>query len=523
MQTVRSSAPGSARWTRRKPTASAVAWRGGEIVAVGSDAEIKRFVGPGTHVVDGRSLAVVPGLVDSHIHPFWGTIQTRGVDLRSALTIDEVRARLAGERARCGPDQWVLGHSVGYEPFHGSGIRADAIAEAIGEGPALVSFFDGHTALASPAALALAGVSGAREFDEYAEVVIDPDGRPTGALLEAGAMDLVRRVVPRWTEAETLDAFAQTLRAFNRGRAHRRTCDARRSLAAGRVPDARGARRAHGPPADADAPAAVDHRRGGRGAARAGRRARAAVARRHGEVLSRRRARVRYRMAGGRGPRRRERGRRSGPTWGAMPSSSRRFTAAGFSAITHAVGDGAVRGALDAYEAAGPPRRGKHRVEHIETLTDADLPRFAALDVAASMQPLHMEGMDDPDTPSPWAEGLSEGRLERGFRTRDLVDAGALLPLGSDWMVADYDPRVGMAWARLRRAPGRPDHVPFLPEQALVRGARRCAGTRRRRPRWRATRRCTGGYGSDCAPTSPRWPPIRARSLRTSCRSCRSS
>ena len=199
-----------------RPAASAVAWRDGEIVAVGSDAEIKEFVGPRTHVVDGRSMAVVPGLVDSHIHPFWGTIQTRGVDLRSALTLDEVRARLAGERARCGPDQWVLGHSVGYEPFHDSGIRADAIAEAIGEGPALVSFFDGHTALASPAALELAGVAGARAFDEYAEVVVDPDGRPTGALLEAGAMTLVRRVVPRWTEAETLDAFAATLRAFNR-------------------------------------------------------------------------------------------------------------------------------------------------------------------------------------------------------------------------------------------------------------------------------------------------------------------
>ena len=144
-----------------------------------------------------------------------------------------------------------------------------------------------------------------------------------------------------------------------------------------------------------------------------------------------------------------------------------RFTRAGFSAITHAVGDGAVRGALDAYEAAGPPVRGKHRIEHIETLTDPDLPRFRALDVAASMQPLHMEGLDDPTTPSSWVDGLSPGRYERGFRTRDLADSGAILPLGSDWMVADFDPRVGLAWARLRRLPGVPERVPYLPEQAL--------------------------------------------------------
>jgi hypothetical protein len=132
------------------------------------------------------------------------------------------------------------------------------------------------------------------------------------------------------------------------------------------------------------------------------------------------------------------------------------------------VGDGAVRGALDTYETAGPPRRGKHRIEHIETLTDDDLPRFASLDVAASMQPLHMEGLDDPTTPSFWVDGLSPGRYERGFRTADLVASGATVPLGSDWMVADFDPRVGMAWAQLRRKPGRTERVPYLPEQALT-------------------------------------------------------
>jgi predicted amidohydrolase YtcJ len=145
----------------------------------------------------------------------------------------------------------------------------------------------------------------------------------------------------------------------------------------------------------------------------------------------------------------------------------RRFTVAGFSCITHAVGDGAVRGALDAYEAAGPPRRGRHRIEHIETLVDSDLPRFAKLGVAAGMQPLHMEGLDETDTPSAWLDGLSEGRAERGFRARDLADSGAVVALGSDWSVADYDPRVGMAWAMLRRRPGAPSHVPYLPEQAL--------------------------------------------------------
>jgi predicted amidohydrolase YtcJ len=449
-----------------RPAATAVAWRGGRILAVGDDAAVREHVGPSTEVLDGAGLTVTPGLVDTHIHPFHGTITTRGVDLRSARTLDEVRERLAAERARCEPGQWVLGHSVRYEPFHASGIRADAIADVTGEAPALLNFFDGHTALATEPALAVAGVTGAREFAEYAEVVCDADGRPTGALLENGAMTLVREVVPAWTEAERLDAYAKTLRALNAVGLTgaqvmigdpalletARTLEERGDLpvrllipmhmepgvteeevqAALALPDERGARWRSGTAKffldgvlDSGTAWLVDPGPGGVNA---------------------------------------------DPFWPDVEryrALVRRFTVAGFSCITHAVGDGAVRGALDAYEAAGPPRRGRHRIEHIETLVDSDLPRFAKLGVAAGMQPLHMEGLDETDTPSAWLDGLSEGRAERGFRTRDLADSGAVVALGSDWSVADYDPRVGMAWAMLRRRPGAPDHVPYLPAQAL--------------------------------------------------------
>ena len=134
----------------------------------------------------------------------------------------------------------------------------------------------------------------------------------------------------------------------------------------------------------------------------------------------------------------------------------RRFTAAGFSAITHAVGDGAVRGALDAYEAAGPPARGMHRVEHIETLADADLPRFAALGVAASMQPLHMEGLDDPGTPSAWrrraVRGALRARVPLGRPRR--VGRGARARLGLDGRRLRPARRHGLGAAAARRRAG---------------------------------------------------------------------
>jgi predicted amidohydrolase YtcJ len=355
---------------------------------------------------------------------------------------------------------------VRYEPFHESGIRADVIAEAIGESPAILGFYDGHTALATAPALALAGVDGPRQFTEFAEVVCDPDGRPTGALLENGAMDLVRAAVPAWTEAERLDAFAATFRAFNAAGltgvqamlGDPALLDACRELEARGELTARLLVPMHLDPGVDEATieamlAHVDVR---------GRLWRTGTAKFFLDgVLD---SGTAWLVDPGPG------GVNAAPFW---PDLDRyrdlvdRFTAAGFSCITHAVGDGAVRGALDAYEAAGPPARGMHRIEHIETLVDSDLPRFAGLGVAAGMQPLHMEGLDEPDVPSSWVDGLSEGRYERGFRAGDLAASGAVVALGSDWMVADFDPRVGMAWAMLRRKPGAPDHVPYLPGQAL--------------------------------------------------------
>ena len=445
-----------------RPRASALAWRDGVLVAVGDDAEVRESVGPRTRVIDGHGMAVVPGLTDSHIHPFWGTRVTRGVDLRSAATLDEVRARLAADPSK----GWVLAHSARYEAFHGSGLRADAIAEAVGHRPAVIYFFDGHTALASHTALALAEITGAREFDESAEIVVDADGRPTGALLENAAMNLVNAVVPKWTEAQRLDAFASTLRALNRvglTGAHvmvgtPELLDDVRALEQRGELTLRMVVPMHQEPAIADEE--VERR--------------LALAGEHGRLW--RAGTAKFFLDGvlesgtawllEPGPE----GENAHPFWPSVARYAelvRRFTAAGFSAITHAVGDGAVRGALDAYEAAGPPARGMHRVEHIETLADADLSRFAALGVAASMQPLHMEGLDDPGAPSAWRRGLSAGRYERGFRTGEIAASGAVLALGSDWMVADYDPRVGMAWARLRRTPGQRDRTPYLPAQAL--------------------------------------------------------
>ena len=195
------------------PRASALVARGGRLVYVGGDAGAREHAPAGAEHVDGRGCTVVPGLVDAHLHPLDGTDHTPGADLSGCRTLDAVTGALRAERDRAS-EGWILGHGLDYGVF-GDGIHHAALAEVLAGAPAFLRFYDVHTALASPAALAVAGVTGARTFDEGAEIVCDAAGRPTGELREAAAIGIVESALPGRTREERLVAYARTLRAFN--------------------------------------------------------------------------------------------------------------------------------------------------------------------------------------------------------------------------------------------------------------------------------------------------------------------
>jgi predicted amidohydrolase YtcJ len=448
----------------RRPQAEAVAVRAGTIVAVGSQAEVREHCDARTEILDGHGrLAIVPGLVDAHIHPLHAE-QTRGADLTRCTTLSEVQFELSHERREIGGDGWVVGWGLEYNVFAEQPISSEAIADAVGGAPALVTFFDLHTAVATPRALELAGVTGPASFTEGAEVVVR-DGRPTGELREDAAIDLVRRLLPRLSEQERYARIAELQRRL-----------AAVGLTGLHVMD--------GNPSTFDLLRELEA---------------------NGDLLLRAVVPFWIKPETSFGemeewlPLRDERGGLwrggvakffidgvidTGTGWlyepdtlgdGTEPfwpdpdryaKAVRLFAAAGFQCATHATGDYGVRAALDAYRDAGAAPGVTHRVEHIETLQDSDLPRFASEDVAASLQPLHMQWRlaDHSDS---WALRLGPERCARAWRAADLLRSGAVVPLGSDWPVAGYDPRVGLAWARLRRTPGEPGAHVFEPEQAL--------------------------------------------------------
>ena len=322
---------------------------------------------------------------------------------------------------------------------------------------------DFHTALATPRALELAGVDGPRTFTEHAEVVC-VDGVPTGELREGAAMDLVRSAMPEVTAEERYRLCATQLRRFAAvgiTGAHAmdgdlETLDLLREL------EGRGDLVTRlitpfwiTPEMTADDWEAFAPHRDERGA-----RWRAGNAKFFIDGVIDSGTGWLYEPD--------SEGDGLAPFWpdpGHYRDAVRFFAERGYRCATHATGDRGVREALDAYRAAGAAPGVRHRIEHIETLMPQDLPRFAAEGVVASMQAQHMAWLE-PDRSDNWSRRLGAERCDRAFPIRSLRESGAAIALGSDWPVARFDPREGLAAARLRRPPGLRDRAPY-DDQAL--------------------------------------------------------
>src|SRR6185312_12395298 len=142
--------------------ATAVAVRDGFVVAVGDDTDVHEFVGAATRVVDLGAATLTPGLIDGHIHPVHGLGMTAGADLTAVTSLPELVTAL---RAAPVDDGWVRGWGLDPNSFGDQPITNAPLVEALGtDVPAYVIIFDAHSALASPAALHRAGITGPREF-----------------------------------------------------------------------------------------------------------------------------------------------------------------------------------------------------------------------------------------------------------------------------------------------------------------------------------------------------------------------
>ncbi|WP_274916018.1 amidohydrolase [Streptomyces sp. WZ-12] len=453
-----------------RPRAGAVALKDGRIAAVGDAADVRHWRGAATEVIDLAGATLVPGLTDGHSHPLWGVEMATGLDLTAVRDLAGLRAELAAAVREVPRGGWLTGWGLDHNAFGDRPIHRDLIEDALGGAPAFLRLYDGHSALASGRALKAAGITGPRDFAQRASVVCDDVGRPTGHLVEHAAMNLVLPAMPRPSSAHRrlrLLGLLREMAAAGLTGAHvmdMEDADAPELLAGieadGHLPVRLRLAPWCMPGIDADG---LDHL-----------------------VALQRRAGRHWRIGGVKffmdgtvegGTAWLERpdchGQGTDAFWpdpAAYTHAVHHLDRAGVRTATHAIGDAAVRHVLDTVELLGDPRPGarhRHRIEHIETVPDAQLPRFARLGVAASMQPTHTH-YTRADHTDAWSRRVGAERAGRAWRCRDLRDAGAVLVLGSDWPIAHHDPRQVLATARLRRPAGCPEVAPVTPGQALT-------------------------------------------------------
>ncbi|MET1038324.1 MAG: amidohydrolase [Aeromicrobium sp.] len=453
------------------PDTDTLAIRDGRIVAIGSDL-------PATgEIVDLRGGWVVPGFHDAHVHPVQAGLEMNACDLSAGAGVDDYLATIAAHAAAHPDEPWILGGGWSMDAFPGGVPTAEPLDRVVPDRPVFLPNRDHHSAWVNTAALRLAGVDPATPDPADGRIERDPHGHPTGALHE-GAMEIVRALIPPATAAQQRDALltAQAhLHSF--GIVGWQDALVGEGLGMADSLDTYLAASSDGA-LTAKVVGALwwDRRRGDEQIDElVARRARAAAAGFDaGSVKIMQDGVCETFTAAVVDPYLDAHGRATdnhGISFIEAADLARyvqRLDALDFQVHVHALGDRAVCDSLDAIEHAVTVngRRGnRHHLAHVQIVRPDDVPRFAALGVAATVQAL-WACLDDQmvDLTLPF---LTDDARRQQYVFRSLADAGAAIACGSDWPVSSPDPLAAIHVAVNRRAPGS-DLPALLDEQGLT-------------------------------------------------------
>jgi predicted amidohydrolase YtcJ len=461
----------------QQPWAEALAIRGDKIVAVGSMRDIAALRGPSTHAIDAQGRLVLPGFTDCHIHFLDGSLSLLQVNLDEARTVSEIQRKVKAY-AEAHPDlAWVLGRGWNYAVFNPSGLPDKSYLDEIIPGrPVYLESFDGHTWWANSKALQLAGITRTTSNPAGGIIVRDAKtGEPTGAIKEDAADDMVRRVIPPPGREQIVAALRGGMREANRVGLVRAISPDGVSMRGGdfHILDVYDELRRRGqltvrfdialrlqPPAlTKDEVQSIE----------------AAGERYHDDWLSAGKAKffldgvIETRTAAMLAPYADD--AKSGELlWDPVQyrDAVRELDRQGIQIFTHAIGDRAIRLALDAYENAQKANRthdARHRIEHIEDASAADIPWFGKLGVIASFQPLH--AYPDDDVLKIWSGNIGPERARRGFAWHSVASAGGVLAFGSDWPIVTLSPWPGVQNAVTRQTTKGDPPGGWLPSERI--------------------------------------------------------
>ena len=449
----------------------------GRIIALGGDELADRYAA--SRIIDAGGGLVTASFVDAHVHPTMGGIESQQCDLTGCANAEEVYAKIA-QYAAANPElQWILGGGWRMPYFPGGIPRREDLDRIVPDRPVFLINTDHHGAWVNSRTLELAGITADTPDPSDGRIERNADGSPSGTLQE-GAAELVGPVLPEITVAEiragvlagerVLFGFGITgweeaiLGSYAGYRdftpVYRELLD--EGLLRGRVSGALWVSRDFDGMTIPEFVTDLERRRDRY--ARPGLRLDTAKIMVDGVAENETAAmeepyQAECSCTGGRGLAyfKREQLLELVPL----------LNARGITAHFHAIGDRAVRYALDAVEAVPVADRARVRnhIAHLQVINPEDLPRFSALGVTANLQPL-WACLDDQMT-TLTLPLMGELRSKWQYLFRSLERTGATLACGSDWPVSTPDPWQGMHVAVNRRAPGDTSSDALLPDEAM--------------------------------------------------------
>lgn len=455
-----------------QPFAEAIALKDGVILAVGSRADIAAAAPTARRRIDAGGASVLPGFIDSHIHLFTGGAQLNSLSLAGVTGFDSI-ARAVRERAAAEPsnDLLVVEQAAYFMFGEQEPITRHVLDRVLPDRPLAFFASDHHTMWANTPALKLAGILHGRQVPPGNEIVMGADGLATGELREFEGFAPVARLTP---------AGGREMLGLQGVEPSFPPTPAQRAIDKGIIKQALAYCASLG--------ITSFHNMDGNfyqlellGEIEAA-----------GELTVR--GRVPFRFIPGMALSELEKAVEMRRRWnsdrlkadfvkifmdGVVESTTAHMLAdydtapgvrgssyfepaefdaiateidrLGFQITVHAIGDAAVNRTLNGYEAArraNGVRDSRHRIEHIEILAPADLPRFAELGVIASMQPTHAPGGYYP--PEPILSMVGRERMRLAYPWQTLRNSGARVVFASDWPVAPLDPLLGIKTAMTR-------------------------------------------------------------------------
>ncbi len=470
---------------RRAPWAEAVAIRDGRLIAVGESRDVERWIGAGTEVIGLGGRLLLPGFQDAHVHPARGGLERRRCDL-SFLGSCTAYLEAVHVYAAAHPDAaWILGAGWSLPVFPDGSPTRDLLDKVVPNRPVFLMNRDHHGAWVNSRALELAGIDAATSDPPDGRIERDRLGTPSGTLQE-GAMSLVARLIPgpsdedrrqglleaqrylhslgvtAWQDAAVgdFDITAQSLETYRRLAEH--------GELTGRVVGALWWDRKRGADQIADLVSQRERATVGRFSPRS-------VKIMQDGICEDFTAALLDPYLDGRGCPTDRRGLSFIDPEG-LKTYVTLLDDAGFQFHCHAIGERAVREALDAIEVAisknGFRDRRPH-LAHVQIVHPDDIPRFAGLGVTANVQPLWAS--NEPQMTRMTVPYLGAERSSWQYPFASLLRSGAQLAFGSDWSVSSPNPlwAIHVAVNRLPAPEGLGGRFSgdapavFLPEQRL--------------------------------------------------------